>query len=85
MKFTPLLAFPETVTTTLRVIAPQGTVVATLVLLQLVAVAVVPLNLTVLLPWLDPKFFPVIVTEVPSGPDVADKLVILGVAALKPT
>ncbi len=50
MKFTPLLALFETVTTTLPVVAPVGTVVAMLVALQLVAVAVVPLNLTVLLP-----------------------------------
>jgi hypothetical protein len=46
----PLLAVPETVTTTLPVVAAEGTVVAMLVELQLVAVAVVPLNLTVLLP-----------------------------------
>ena len=32
------------------------------VALQVVTVAVVPLNFTVLAPWLDPKFVPVIVT-----------------------
>jgi hypothetical protein len=48
--------------------------------LQLVAVAVFPLNLTVLLPWVDPKFVPAIVTEAPTAPDVGDKLVMLGVA-----
>ena len=50
VKLTPLLATPDTVTTTFPVVAPDGTVVAMLVLLQLVAVAVVPLNLTVLVP-----------------------------------
>lgn len=51
-----------------------------LVELQLDAVAVVPLNLTVLLPWVAPKFVPVIVTEVPTGPDVTERLVMLGAA-----
>jgi len=39
-----------------------------LVLLQLVGVAVMPLNVTVLLPCVEPKFVPVIVTAVPTGP-----------------
>jgi len=50
VKLTPLLGDPETVTTTLPVVAPLGTVAAMLVALQLVTVAVVPLNFTVLLP-----------------------------------
>jgi len=50
VKLTPLLAEPETVTTTLPVVAPLGTVAAMLVALQLVTVAIVPLNLTVLVP-----------------------------------
>jgi hypothetical protein len=41
---TPLLVWPPTVTVTLPVVAPLGTAVAILVALQLVAVAVVPLN-----------------------------------------
>src|SRR5260221_13233447 len=45
---------------------------------QLVGVAVVPLNLTVLVPWVAPKFVPVIVTAVPTGPFVGDRLVTLG-------
>jgi hypothetical protein len=44
---TPLLATPLTVTTTLPVVAPVGTVAVMLVELKLVMVAVVPLNLTV--------------------------------------
>ncbi len=47
---TPLLFTPLAVTTTLPVVAPVGTVVTIDVALQLVAVAVVPLNLTVLVP-----------------------------------
>jgi hypothetical protein len=35
---------------------------------QLVGVAVCPLNVTVLAPCAEPKFAPVIVTEVPAGP-----------------
>ncbi len=50
VKLEPLLALLETVTTTLPVVAPEGTVVTILVGVQVVAVAVVPLNLTVLLP-----------------------------------
>jgi hypothetical protein len=38
------------VTTTVPVLAPLGTVAVTLVAVQLVTVAVVPLNVTVLLP-----------------------------------
>ena len=56
------------------------------VALQLVIeVAVVPLNFTVLEPFVEPKFVPVIVTDAPTAPDVGDKLVILGVAALPST
>lgn len=50
VKFTPLLLMPPTVTTTLPVGAPLGTVTAMLVALQLVTVASVPLKVTVLAP-----------------------------------
>jgi hypothetical protein len=79
VKLTPLLATPDTVTTTFPVVAPDGTGTTILVALQLVAVAVVPLNLIVLLPWVDPKFVPVTVMEAPTAPDVGDRLVIVGV------
>jgi hypothetical protein len=79
VKLTLLLATPFTVTTTFPVVAPVGTDVTMLVALQLVVVAVVPLNVTVLVPCVDPKFVPVIVTAVPTGPEVGDRLVILGV------
>ena len=49
-----------------------------LVALQLVGVADVPLNLTVLLPWDAPKFAPVMVTDVPTNPDVGFRLLMLG-------
>ena len=79
MKDTPLLALPPTVTTTLPVVAPVGTVAIMDVVPQLpIVVAVVPLNLTVLVPCVDPKFNPVIVTDAPTAPDVGDRLVILG-------
>lgn len=79
---TPLLALPLTVTTTLPVVAPVGTIATMEVALQLVmVVTAVPLNLTVLVPWLDPKFEPAIVTEAPTAPDVGERLVMLGAAS----
>ena len=49
-KVTPLLAAPPTVTTTLPVVAPEGTGAVMLVALQAVGVAATPLNVTVLVP-----------------------------------
>src|SRR5215475_8368129 len=76
----PLLCTPPTVTTTLPVVALDGTGTTMLVADQLVGVAVVPLKATVLEPCVAPKFVPVIVTEVATGPLVGDKLVMLGAA-----
>jgi hypothetical protein len=59
-------------------VAPEGTGTTIDVPLQLVGVADVPLNETVLLPWLVPKFVPLITTEVPIAPAVGDKLEIVG-------
>lgn len=50
VKVRPLLATPLTVTTTLPVVAPAGTVTLMLLAVQLEAVASVPLNVTVLFP-----------------------------------
>lgn len=50
VKFKPLLATPEMVTTTLPLDAPLGTGATICVLLQLVGLAAVPLNVTVLDP-----------------------------------
>jgi len=46
-----------------------------------IVVAATPLNVTVLVPWLEPKFEPVIVTGVPSPPDVGERLVMVGVGS----
>src|SRR4029077_5538610 len=78
VKFTPLLATPPTFTTTFPVPAPAGTPTTMLVPLQLVGVATVPANVTVLAPCVDPKFAPLIVTDVPTAPDVGFKPVMLG-------
>ena len=71
----PLLTTPLTVTTTLPVVAAEGTDVAMFVALQLVTAATVPLKVTVPL---DPKLAPVIVSELPTDPDAEDKLEING-------
>lgn len=66
-------------TTTLPVVAPFGTGRAMLVSVQLVGVAAVPLKSTVLVPCVGPKFDPAMVTEAPAGPNVGERLVMLGV------
>jgi hypothetical protein len=63
---------------TFPVAAPAGTGATMLVALQLVGIAVTPLNFTVLVPCVAPKFAPLIVTDVPTAPDVGFKLVMLG-------
>jgi hypothetical protein len=78
VKIMPLLVWPPTVTVTSPVVAPLGTGATTLVALQLVGVAAAPLNLTVLVPCVVPKFVPVIVTGVPTRPEVTERLVMLG-------
>jgi hypothetical protein len=78
VKSTPLLEAPATVTTIFPDVAPLGTGTTMLVEVQVVGVPVIALNVTVLDPWLAPKFAPVIVTEVPRGPDVGLMLVMLG-------
>src|SRR5204863_8427445 len=78
VKGTPLLARPPTVTTTFPVVAPLGTGTVRLVAIQLLGVATVPLNATVLVPCVAPKLAPVIVTAVPIGPDVGLSVVIDG-------
>ena len=79
----PLLATPNTVTTTLPVVAAFGTVTVMLVELQLVAVAAVPLKVTVLEPCacVVPKFVPVMVTDDPTAPEIELSEVIVGGAS----
>ena len=69
-------------TTTFPVVAPEGTVTAMLVALQLVAVAVTPLKVTVLEPCAAPKFAPLMVTAVPTAPVLGVRLVILGAGTI---
>src|SRR6266849_4028349 len=78
VKLELLLATPLAFTTTFPVVAPLGTVTPMLVALQLLTVAVVPLKVTELLPWLAPKLVPVMVTAAPTAPVVTERLVILG-------
>ena len=73
---TPLLATLFTVTTTLPVVAPDGTGTLMLVALQVFTVAARPLNFTVLAPSVAPKFAPVIVTRVPTAPEAGEMLLI---------
>jgi hypothetical protein len=78
VKLFPLLDVPETVTTTLPVVAPVGTLAVMLDAFQLVVVAVVPLNLTVPL---DPKFDPAITMDDPTAPVLGVSDAMLGDAA----
>jgi len=78
VKAMPLLARPPTVTTTLPVVVPFGTGTVMLVALQLVGVATMPLKVTLLVPWLVPKFEPMIITDAPMAPEVGLREVILG-------
>ena len=55
VKATPLLATPPTVTTRLPVVAPDGTGAVIDVAPHAVGAAVVPLKVTLLVPWLVPK------------------------------
>jgi hypothetical protein len=62
----------------LPVVAPLGTGTTMLAADQDVGVAEVPLKVTVLVPLVAPKFAPVIVTDVPTGPLAGETLVRLG-------
>ncbi len=76
----PLLATPFTVTTRLPVVAPVGTTATIVPVLQLVIeVAVVPLNVTVLVPCVEPKFDPIIVSDAPTAPEGGDRYAMFGV------
>lgn len=78
VKRTPLLDRAPTLTTTMPVVAPAGTWTTMLVSLQLVGSAAVPLKRTTLVPWIAPKLVPVIVTEVPIGPEAGERLAMFG-------
>jgi hypothetical protein len=76
VKFIPLLALPPTVTITGPVVADTGTGVTMFVVLQLVGAAAPPLNVTILVPCVDPKPVPLMVTEFPTEPELGDRPVI---------
>jgi hypothetical protein len=78
VKLFPLLDVPDTVTTTLPLVAPTGTVAVMLDAPQIVVVAVVPLNLTVPV---DPKFDPAITMDDPTAPVLGVSDVMVGAAA----
>jgi len=78
VKPTALLVSPATVTMTPPVVAPAGTDTPIIVALQLVGDAVVPLNITVLFACVEPKFVPVMVTDVLTAPELGDKLLMKG-------
>jgi hypothetical protein len=80
VKLKPLLAWLPTVTTTLPLVAPEGTMVTMLVALQLLGVAAVPLKATV--PWLVPKFSPAITTTLPTWPEAGIMLAMFGLLEL---
>src|SRR4029079_2847909 len=81
----PLLATLLTVTTTGPVVAPLGTATTMLLSLQFVGVASVPLNRTPLVLCVTPKFAPLIVTDVPTMPDVGKRPERLGGGATSVT
>ena len=78
VKLRPLLAIPPTVTTTVPVVAPGGTDATMLVALKFDGIVAVPLKLTEIAARAFPKFAPVIVIGVPTGPDAGFRLVMLG-------
>jgi hypothetical protein len=83
VKFVELVAVPSGLVTEIGpVVAPAGTVAVIFCGLSIVNVADVPLKVTlVTLGSLPLKFWPWIVTEVPTGPLVGEKELIAGAAA----
>ena len=72
VKATPFDTWLLTVTRTGPEDAPDGTTAVIAVVFQLMTEAVVPLKETVLVPWIEPKLTPPIVTEIPTKPDVGE-------------
>jgi hypothetical protein len=73
-----LLATPPTVTTTFPLVAPAGTGTLMVVADHVVGVAGFPLKVTALVPCVAPRFVPVIVTAVPTGPLAGERPVNVG-------
>ena len=78
VKVTPLLATPpEVVTTTDPVVAVDGTTARTFLSFQpAILDALTPLKVTE--PWVSPKFRPLILTSVPTGPESGSSLSMVG-------
>ena len=70
----PVLDCPATVTITGPVVALGGTGTTIRLGPQLVGAAAAPPNVTVLCPCVAPKFCPLIVTEIPAGPEEGETL-----------
>jgi len=69
----------DVVTVSNPVLAPSGTVQVMEVSVQEeIVVAVIPLKVTVEVPWESPKYFPLIVTLVPTAPEVGERDVMVG-------
>jgi hypothetical protein len=83
VKVCVLLLTPSTVTRTDPVNAEVGTVNWMLVSLQELGVMALPPRVSVLLPWVAPKFDPLTVTTWPIFAVLGDKLVIEGVGGAK--
>jgi hypothetical protein len=79
---TEVAVLPATVTLIAPEVVPVGTGATIDVALQLVGVAGVPLKFSVLEPWLDPKFVPVVVTGVPTPPDVGETPEMIGAGTI---
>jgi hypothetical protein len=80
VKNAPLLGTPAMVATTFPLDAPVGTGATMLVADHDVGAAATPLNATVLLPFVVPKFAPLIVTDWPTVPLAGERLEIVGAA-----
>ena len=84
-KFDPLVTVLQpTVMEIVPVVAPAGTEVVMLVVELAVAVALVPLNVTMLLEGIGSKFVPVTVTVVPTTPLGGEKLAMVGTGVMHP-
>ncbi len=73
-----LAAIPFTATVIFPLIASTGTVAVRVVLVASVTTAITPLNFTKLADGFVLKFKPVIVTELPTGPEVGENPLTVG-------
>ncbi len=79
-----LLATPFTVTTTGPVVAALGTVMTICASLQLVTLACIPLKVTVLDPWVVPKYDPLTLTVAPTAAIFGDSAPMTGARPVEP-